>query len=228
MFDFIRLTTHRRGFLGKVAAATALGMTGLAPFRIEAQPEASGTGPSNSEFEAWLGKIKGKHRQVYDATAENDGLPFAWSHVFLTTNYESAGVPESDLSVVVVLRHSAIPFAFTDPVWAKYKFGEVFKVTDRATKAPAIRNTYYKAKEGELFFPEMAIEKLMARGVLIGVCNVAMTVYSGVVATKMGLPADAVKEEWEAGLIPGVQVVPSGVLAVNRAQEHGCTYCYAG
>ena len=29
-------------------------------------------------------------------------------------------------------------------------------------------------------------------------------------------------------LLPGMAIVPSGVLAVNRAQEHGCTYCYAG
>jgi len=25
-----------------------------------------------------------------------------------------------------------------------------------------------------------------------------------------------------------VQVVPSGVLAVSRAQEKGCSYCFAG
>jgi len=37
-----------------------------------------------------------------------------------------------------------------------------------------------------------------------------------------------VKKEWVAGLLPGVQVMPSGVWAVGRAQEHGCTYCYAG
>jgi len=29
-------------------------------------------------------------------------------------------------------------------------------------------------------------------------------------------------------LFPGIQVVPSGVMAVGRAQEHGCTYCFAG
>jgi intracellular sulfur oxidation DsrE/DsrF family protein len=29
-------------------------------------------------------------------------------------------------------------------------------------------------------------------------------------------------------LIPGVQVVPSGVLAVARSQEKGCAYCFAG
>jgi hypothetical protein len=57
---------------------------------------------------------------------------------------------------------------------------------------------------------------------------VALTVYSGVVAKKMNGDAAAVKADWVAGLFPGIQVVPSGVWAVNRAQEHGCTYCFAG
>ena len=29
-------------------------------------------------------------------------------------------------------------------------------------------------------------------------------------------------------LLPGVQIVPSGVWAIGRAQENGCAYCYAG
>ncbi len=57
---------------------------------------------------------------------------------------------------------------------------------------------------------------------------VALTIYSGAVAQKMGMDPAAVKAEWVAGLIPGAQVVPSGVLAVSRAQEKGCGYCFAG
>ena len=63
---------------------------------------------------------------------------------------------------------------------------------------------------------------------MIGVCDIALTVLSGLAAKKMGTNKDDVKKEWVAALIPGIQIVPSGVLAVNRAQEHGCTYCYAG
>ena len=44
----------------------------------------------------------------------------------------------------------------------------------------------------------------------------------------MDLNADDVMKDWVAGVIPGMQIVPSGVLAVNRAQEYKCTYCYAG
>jgi intracellular sulfur oxidation DsrE/DsrF family protein len=45
---------------------------------------------------------------------------------------------------------------------------------------------------------------------------------------KMNLDAAEVRKEWMAGLLPGIQVVPSGVWAVGRAQEHGCAYCFAG
>jgi intracellular sulfur oxidation DsrE/DsrF family protein len=44
----------------------------------------------------------------------------------------------------------------------------------------------------------------------------------------MGLPPDQVRQEWIAGLVPGVQLVPSGIVAVNGAQARGCAYCYAG
>ena len=111
-----------------------------------------------------------------------------------------------------------------DALWAKYKLGEVFNI--KAGDAPATSNIYAKALP--LPLPGTGTEALLASGAQIGCCNVALTVYSGMVAQKMGMDAAAVKAEWVAGLIPGVQVVPSGVLAVARAQEKGCAYCFAG
>jgi intracellular sulfur oxidation DsrE/DsrF family protein len=55
-----------------------------------------------------------------------------------------------------------------------------------------------------------------------------MTVYSSGVAKARGLDAAAVRKEWVDALHPGVQLVPSGVYAVGRAQELGCGYCFAG
>jgi hypothetical protein len=54
-----------------------------------------------------------------------------------------------------------------------------------------------------------------------------MTVNSALVAQKSGGDAAAIKKEFEAALLPGVQVVPSGLWALNRAQENGCSYCFA-
>lgn len=159
-------------------------------------------------------------------------LPFAWPRVFLMTN-QKTGVEEKDCTAVVILRHDAIPYAMEDSLWKKYNFGEVFKADDPATKAVADRNPFWKPKPGDFKIPgvgevAIGINELQESGVLFDVCDVAVTVYTAVVAEKMSLKADEVKKEWIAGVLPGIQVVPSGVWAINRAQEHGCSYCFAG
>ena len=60
------------------------------------------------------------------------------------------------------------------------------------------------------------------------ICDMALTVYSQMAAQPRGLNPEEVKKDWVSGLLPGVQVVPSGVWAIGRAQEHGFAYCYAG
>jgi intracellular sulfur oxidation DsrE/DsrF family protein len=118
--------------------------------------------------------------------------------------------------------------AFTDDIWARYKLGEFAGVTDPATKAPSQRNLFYHPHDGDLMFPTSSVDRLLARGVQVTCCNVALTVLSGMLSKNAGKSPDEAKKEWIAGMIPGVVIVPSGVLAVNRAQEKGCTYCNAG
>ncbi|MFN2439902.1 MAG: hypothetical protein ABR503_11935, partial [Chitinophagaceae bacterium] len=65
-------------------------------------------------------------------------------------------------------------------------------------------------------------------GVMFCVCDAALTVYSGAVAQGMNANAGELKKEWVTGLLPGIQVVPSGVWALGRAQERGCGYIFAG
>jgi hypothetical protein len=63
---------------------------------------------------------------------------------------------------------------------------------------------------------------------MVCICDAALTVNSGMVAMKTNGNAADIKKEWVDGLLPGIQVVPSGVWAVGRAQEHGCGYCFVG
>ena len=231
MFDVGHFTTHRRGFLGRVAAsAAAFGLGGLvAPFTAAAQPTAAnGKTSANPEFEAWLNKMTGKHKMVYDVPEPNEGFAFAWARVFLNTTNETYGTTDADNTVVIVLRHSGIPYAMESGMWAKYKLGEAFKITDPATKGPAVRHPLIHLKPGDVPIPGMGTDELLAKGVLIGVCNIALTFNSMRLAKDMGMQAEAIKKEWVANLLPGVLVVPSGVIAVNRSQEKGCAYCFAG
>ena len=176
--------------------------------------------------------IKGKHRIVFDATEPKEMMTFAWPKVFLLTN-KGTGTDEKDCSVVVVLRHDAIPYALGDNLWSKYKLGEMFKINDPRTSAPATRNPFWETKPDDFKVPgigavQIGIRDLQANGVLFCVCDVALTVFSAVAGTNSNQDGAAVKTEWLAGILPSIQPMPSGVWAVGRAQEHGCTYCFAG
>jgi intracellular sulfur oxidation DsrE/DsrF family protein len=222
----LKQTTHRRGFIGSLATGAAtLGMAAFTnPLQLNAQPNFGDT----SEADEWFKKVKGKHRIVFDVTEPHEIYPFAWPKVFLVTN-TATGTPETDASVVVILRHNSIPYATKNDLWVKYKFGEMFKIEDAATNAPSEKNPFLERPADNIpgFGPvPIGITDLQSSGVMFCVCNAAITVFSAVAAQKMNMDAAAVKQEWTAGVLPGIQIVPSGVWAVGRAQEHQCAYCF--
>ncbi|HEY0731299.1 MAG TPA: twin-arginine translocation signal domain-containing protein [Chitinophagaceae bacterium] len=222
----------RRQFLGTIATgAAAFGLSTIAsPLSAFAAGNNFTTGPDNPDD--WFKKINGKHRIVFDVPQPNGIFPFAWPRIFLVTN-AATGTAEKDCSIVVVLRHTAIPYAMDDKLWAKYKFGEVFKAEDPKTNKPSLRNPFWKPQHGDFNIPgvgvvPIGINELQESGVMFCVCDMALTVYSGVVAQSLKLDPAEVKKDWVSGLLPGVQVVPAGIWAINRAQERGCSYCFAG
>lgn len=233
--------TDRRRFLGSVTAGAAtLGLASLFQPLQAAANDIPGYNPDDPD--AWFRQLKGrKHSIVFDATRPHEIMPFIWPLIFLVTN-AATGSNEKECGVVVVLRHDAIPYAFEDRLWSKYKFSEMFKgsgelgpafqASDAATAA-TMRNPFWKPKKGDFKAPgfgdvAIGINELQASGVMFCVCNAAMTVYSNVVAMQTNGDAKEILKDWTAGLLPGVQIVPSGVWAVGRAQENGCQYCFAG
>ena len=233
--DLINTKTHRRDFLTIIRnTAAAVGLsTIIKPLQIHSEPLLKNMTISNPDDpDQWFNKITGKHKIVFDATRPHEVYPFAWPRVYLITN-EKTGTPTKNNSVVVVLRHEAIPYAFENKLWEKYKFGEIFKADDPKTKVPSVRNPFWMPGADDFKIPglgsvNIGINQLQADGVLFCVCNMAIQVFTAAVAQKLNMDAAEVKKDWLSGLLPGVQVVPSGVWAVGRAQEHGCTYCFAG
>lgn len=219
----------RRDFLGMLATgAAAAGIGTLAvPGASRAATPAPHPPSGSAEFDAWLGRIKGAHKQVIDMPEFNHAMALAWSRVFLMTN-ATVGVAAGDAMSVVVLRHNTIPLAMETRLWEKYGFGEMFEIENEETKKPQASNIFYTAPAGTFPLPGMTIEELMKDGTLFGVCDMALTFYSMMHAKKANLDAAEVKKDWVAGIMPGIQIVPSGVLAINRAQELGCTYVFAG
>ncbi len=220
MLDDFTTGTPRRGFIGQVAAAAVgLGAATLVPEQLRAAVPMSGSDP---QLEAWFGKLNGKHRVVFDAPAVNGGMPMVWPRVYLLTM--KGTYPDDGASAMVIARHEGLPLALGDAIWAKYHLGEMFNIKNGDT--PATSNPF--ANITTLPLPDIGTEGMLKTGVLIGACDVALTVYSGAAASKMGMDPKAVKAEWVAGLFPGVQVVPSGVMAVARAQEFDGRYVFAG
>jgi intracellular sulfur oxidation DsrE/DsrF family protein len=227
------LTTNRRAFIGTLATgAAAMSLAGLAA-PLQSVAKGNNHVTADDDPDAWFKKLDGKkHKIVFDVTEPNGMMPFAWPRVFLVTN-GLTGTAEKDAGVVVILRHEAIPYAMGSELWTKYKFGEVFKITDDKTKTSALRNAYWKPGKDDFQIPGLGsvpigINELQDSGVMFCVCNMALTVYSSAVSQMNNVKQEDVYNEWKKGLLPGVQIVPSGVWAVGRAQEHGCAYCFAG
>lgn len=217
----------RRNFLGALALGTAAGsLTGFTNPAMVNTIDSSHE--SRHEADEWFEGIKGTHRVVYDGSTPHDGFPIIWNWAYYMTNNQT-GVADSDMTAMTVLRHSAIPFALQSSMWEKYKLGEFFSITDKTTQAPALRNLYYEPKEGDFPLPIIqGIKDLQSRGAMFCACQLALSVYSGFVAQGAGLNPEAVKEEWLSSVLPGVQLVPSGVWALSRAQKAGCGYIFAG
>jgi hypothetical protein len=227
MEDYMTDLTHdmtdtmpRRGFFGRLAGAMAVGLAGFATTPARAESAAA---PSDGPD--WPGALKARHRQVVDAYDANAGFPLAFAYTFLVTN----GPPSaSAATAVVVLRHGAFPIALGSEMWQKYKIGEAFKILDPETKAPAVKNPFLHPKSGVLLVDDMAVDRLLANGTVIGACNVALQVQSKMLAGNAGVSAEEAAKEWAANVVPGITIIPSGTWGVNRAQEAGCTYCAGG
>ena len=205
----------RRTFFGHLGGAMVLGIAGLVSRSSSAQAPATPTDGPN-----WPGTLQGRHKQVVDAIEPNSGFPLAFAYTFL--------LPNESATAVVVLRHGAFPIALEHGMWEKYKIGETFKIIDPETKAPAKKNPFLRPKAGALPIDDMALDRLLARGVVFGACNVALQVQSKMLAGNAGVSAEEAAKEWAANVVAGVTVIPSGTWGVNRAQEAGCSYCGGG
>lgn len=223
----LKSQSSRRNFIGSMATGAAVSSLGILPSVLQA------TTPIKTELindaEKWLKDgIKGTHRIAYDGPEPHDAFPIIWTWAFYLTNNQT-GVKDSDMTGLCVLRHNAIPFAMKDELWAKYEFGKAFNINDNIKKAPALRNPYYEPQKGDFPMPPIqGIKDQQARGAMFCVCELAISVYSGFTAQAMNLDPEEVRKEWMEGVLPGIQIVPSGVWALGRAQELGCGYIYAG
>jgi intracellular sulfur oxidation DsrE/DsrF family protein len=212
----IKDSAPRRSFFSHLGGMMVLGVAAAVPKSLRAE--------AAEKPDSWPGVLRGRHKQLVDAYEINGGYPLGFVHNFLQPN-EAAN---ESATGVIILRHSAFSLALNHAMWEKYKIGETFKVNDPETKAPAKKNPYFQAKPGVLNNDEIAIDRLLARGVIFGACGVALRGQARRLSGNAGVTAEEAANEFTANIIPGITVILSGVWGVNRAQEAGCTYCAGG
>jgi intracellular sulfur oxidation DsrE/DsrF family protein len=65
------------------------------------------------------------------------------------------------------------------------------------------------------------LNSLAKRGVRFTVCNLSTQVIAGLSADSIGGKADEVYPQLIANRVDSARQVPAGIVALNRAQEHG-------
>lgn len=221
------MITDRRDFLSKMAVGSLLGALPMS------DALAAVTAPSNSAQNwdlAWVNKITGKHRAVFDIPEIESGYG-VWRSSFFGKQYmDVLGAKPADISTVIVLRHNGLALALQQPFWDRHKLAKANTVIHPLTMQATDRNPVLLASsrsEVPADFDELALDRVIARGGIVLACNVALDFMSQALAKAEGTTPDAIRRDAIASFVPGVNLQPSGVFAVIRAQEAGCQYIRA-
>jgi intracellular sulfur oxidation DsrE/DsrF family protein len=211
-------TQNRRSFVSSLASLA--GLAALEGNASAAQAPARGNAPAGQWDLTWFDGFKGAHKQMYDYGTfdiTDDTRPLRFVKNYLDTYRDVFGQQGADINTAVGISRSCFPINVSDAVWQKYKIGERWKITDAATKQPAVRNIFLT--DGDL-----SVKAMQARGTAFWQCNVALGAITQQFAQATGMPAAEVRADLVAGLNPGVHLVPAHVMALGIAQEHGFTY----
>lgn len=213
--------SDRRQFLGTLVAAGAASLA--APAVLAASPSPLAVPKWDL---TWLEAVKAKaHKQVYDMGVldMNGTSPLHYPFFWLAAHKEVyPGLTDANLAAIVGVAGNAFPMNFTDAIWAKYPLGETWKVMDAATNSPSKKNVFTNSTDA--MASQWTIPALQKRGVIFWMCNNALTIVSGKMADATKQKHEAVYAEFQAGMLPGVKLVPSHTMMLTACQEHGCAY----
>jgi hypothetical protein len=176
-----------------------------------------------------MSRITAKHRAVFDSPEIAEGTALYHAVSYLNSVKDVFGTGDSDASVVVVLRHRAVPLLYNDAMWAKYDIGAMTKTLDSKTSQPVRRNIYYQAldAQGNAKPDDNESEKikaLAARGVIFVGCDMATRGFSMRAAAAKKLKPQDVYDELRANLLANATLMPTGVFGMLLAQEAGCSF----
>ncbi|MEO5511009.1 MAG: hypothetical protein ABIV28_02695 [Longimicrobiales bacterium] len=222
------MTIPRREFLGIAGATGLLAATGN-PLSAEApeRPLTNGErhpAPVSATWDmGWVDKVNGKQRAIFDSPGVSDGAALFRAVMWMNQHKEVYGTPRTDMSAVVVFRHEGIVLAMKSEYWKTYKVGKEMKMKDEKGK-DVVKNPIEGPTDGAESKSPYNIPGFIAAGGIVLACNLAFGGLVAEVRQKEKLTREQADAKVRALLIPGVQLMPSGVFAALRAQEAGCNY----
>ena len=222
-----KASSARRSFLSRWGlgaaslAAVLPGRTALAQVKSGARFE-----PARHDKDNWMDELPGKHRLVFDtihATGLGDALLFG--NNFIQANRTDYGLQNSDLAIIVVMRHLSTVFGFNDAMWNKYgvPMARIAQFTDPETKEAPKSNLFNATGRPQLPNFGVTLDAMSKQGVQFAVCSMATRRVAGSIAQAVAGNTDAINTELIANLATNAHMVPAGIVAVSRAQERGYT-----
>ena len=222
---------ERRSFLSRLSAgvtAFAAVVAGGAATGYGQSSAAASWQPERHEKDDWMDKISGKHRMVFDTTTPDSlGNALAFANNFIRVNRNDYGLQNSDMAVIVVVRHNSTGFGYNDAIWAKYgvPISKRANFVDPKTNEAAKANLYNASDYAQLPNRGNTLDSLFKLGVQLAVCATATRGIAGAIAEATGGNTDNILNELVANLVStNARMVPAGIVAVNRAQERGYSF----
>ncbi len=177
---------------------------------------------------SWVDRVeKAKHRQVFDAPDISDGMALGHALLFINGFHEVYQTADSDVAAVLVFRHMGLPAVLNNDMWKRLGVGERTKLKDPTTGETTQRNPFVGLKPDDktvATFNEAGMDALIARGVIVLCCNLALMRQAGQLARQENMTIEEARTAVADALVPGVIRMPSGIFAGARAQEAGCHF----
>jgi intracellular sulfur oxidation DsrE/DsrF family protein len=211
------------------AAASAASAALLLPAHVQGQSPSRATREPHP-IDAWMAQLPGTHRLMLDAVTPFGAIEatmFAWN--FLRTSSAPYGLKDQDHAVVITLRHQATVMALPQSMWDKYaglppKAPFENPLADDGA-SPTAKSSVLRPGTATSVPAPFQFDALAKRGIHFAICGAAMGRLTASAAGPKGDTA-AVRAELEAALPLNSHVMPSGIVAVQRAQELGYSYVH--
>lgn len=177
----------------------------------------------------WAKRITGKHKAMFDVPEIEGGVGVLRSGIWQMQYKEVLKVQQSDLSAVMVIRHTGIVLAMNQEYWVNYEVGKKGKLKGDDGKTmkynPVLPVPGGPAPQG--MFASLMLDKQLENGALALACNLAFRSVVSAVQEKDKLSPAEARTKAMSMLVPGVILQPSGIFANVMAEEAGCTFVQA-